>query len=129
MHLRRTGSDLCPVAAVLDFPQARGISPGPLFLFEDGRPLTRQRFVVLVRDTLRKARIDQSKYCGHSFWIGAPTTAAAKGIEDCIIKIYIGQVGELSVPAVRTSTSGTTGRLFLAVGIIRDLVGAQDLDF
>ena len=83
----RTGSDLCPVAAVLDFLQARGISPDPLFLFEDRRPLTRQRFVVLVRDALRKVHIDQSKYCGHSFRIGAATTAAAKGMEDCIIKI------------------------------------------
>ena len=46
----------------------------------------RQRFVNLVRDALRKARIDQSKYCGHSFRIGAATTAAAKGMEDCIIK-------------------------------------------
>ena len=87
LFVGRTGSDLCPVAAVLDFLQVRGMSPGPLFLFEDGRPLTRQRFVVLVRDALRKARIDQSKYCGHSFRIGAATTAAAKGMEDCIIKI------------------------------------------
>ena len=51
----------------------------------DGCPLTRQLFIVLVRDALQKAGIDQSKYCGHSFRIGA-ATAAAKGMEDCIIK-------------------------------------------
>ena len=36
-----TGNDLCPVAAVLDFLQARGTEPDPLFLFADGRVLTR----------------------------------------------------------------------------------------
>ena len=40
-----------------------------------------------VRDGLKRAGIDQTKYCGHSFRIGAATTAAAKGVEDCIIKI------------------------------------------
>ena len=39
-----------------------------------------------VRNGLHKAGIDESKYCGHSFRIGAATTAAKKGIEDSIIK-------------------------------------------
>ena len=38
-------------------------------------------------ETLQRAGVDQSKYCGHSFRIGAATTAATKGVEDCIIKI------------------------------------------
>lgn len=62
------------------------MAPGPLFVFADGRVLTRQRFVDLVRDGLEKAGVDQSKYCGHSFHIEAATTAAKEGIEDCIIK-------------------------------------------
>jgi len=33
-----------------------------------------------------KACVDQSQYCGHSFRIGAATTGAAKGLEDCIKK-------------------------------------------
>ena len=83
----RTGTDLCPVAALLDYLSVRGSSPGPLFTFADGRLLTRQRFVERVREGLSKTGIDQSKYCGHSFRIGAATTAAARGVEDCIIKI------------------------------------------
>ena len=39
-----------------------------------------------VREALEKAGVDQSKYWGHSFRIGVATTAAAKGVEDCIIK-------------------------------------------
>ena len=35
---------------------------------------------------LEKAGINQSKYCGHSFCIGAATSAASRGAEDAIIK-------------------------------------------
>ena len=78
--------DICPVAAVLSYLQLRGASPGPLFRFSDGRPLTHKRFVELVRDGLNRAGINKSEYCRHSFRIGAATTAAARGVEDCIIK-------------------------------------------
>ena len=82
----RTGTDLCPVGALLDYLQVRGAAPGALFIFADGHLLTRQRFVDRVREALQRAGVDQSKYCGHSFRIGAATTAATKGVEDCIIK-------------------------------------------
>ena len=86
LYLGRTGTDLCPVATLLDYLRARGTTPGLLFTFEDGRLLTRQRFVDLVREALQKAGIPREKYCGHSFHIGAATTAAAKGVEDCVIQ-------------------------------------------
>ncbi len=38
-----------------------------------------------VRAALRLAGVDQAKYCSHSFRIGAATTAAAKGVEDCAL--------------------------------------------
>ena len=82
----RTGSDLCPVAAVLDYLRVRGSRPGPLFVFVDRRVLSRQRFVDAVCSALEKAGFDQAKYCSHSFRIGAASAAAAKGIEDCVIK-------------------------------------------
>ena len=55
-------------------------------MFEDGQFLTRQRFVDAVREALERAGVDQTKYCGHSFRIGAATTAAARGVEDAMIK-------------------------------------------
>ena len=64
----------------------RGPGKGPLFLFRDGRFLTRQRFVEAVRQALHKAGMDQSEYSGHSFRIGAATAAAANGLEDSVIK-------------------------------------------
>ncbi len=71
---------------MLDYLQFRGSAAGPLFVFSDGRILTRQRFVTSVCDALRKAGIDRDKYCSHSFRIGAATTVASKGVEDNIIK-------------------------------------------
>ena len=86
LFLGRTGSDICPVAALVGYLACGGPTPGPLFIFSDGRLLTRKKFVELVRAALAAAGVDQRHYCGHSFRIGAATTAAAKGIEDSVIK-------------------------------------------
>ena len=82
----KTGTKLCPVAALLDFLSVRGSTAGFLFRYEDGSLLTRQRLVSAVRAALENAGLDQSRYCGHSFRIGAATEAARKGIEDSVIK-------------------------------------------
>ena len=82
----KTSSDLCPVAAMLNYLVVRGAKPGPLFIFKNGRFLTRDRLVTEIRTVLEQAGLDASKYCGHSFRIGAATTAATKGIEDSLIK-------------------------------------------
>ena len=82
----KTESDLCPVAAVLDYFIARGSRTGPLFMFADGQPLTRQHFVDVVRSALDAAGFNKDKYCSHSFCIGAASAATARGVEDCIIK-------------------------------------------
>ena len=77
---------LCPVAALLSYIEKRGLDPGPLSRLEDKCPLTRDKFVREVRQALKAAGYDEEKYAGHSFWIGAATTAAAAGIEDSLIK-------------------------------------------
>ena len=81
-----TGDELCPVAAVLAFLAVRGSGPGPLFKFQDGRPLTRDRLVNHVRSALDTLGLNSSHYAGHSFRIGAATAAAQCGIEDSTIK-------------------------------------------
>ena len=42
--------------------------------------------MILLKGCLTWAGFDHSKFNSHSFRIGAATTAAAKGLEDCIIK-------------------------------------------
>ena len=54
---------------------------GPLFKFLDGRSLTRQRLVTAVKEALDVAGVESGQYSGHSFRIGAATTAAARGLE------------------------------------------------
>ena len=86
LFLGRTSVDLCPVESLLNYLVVRGSKDGPLFIFKDGCPLTRQRSVTALREVLQVAGVDQSKYSGHSFRIGAATTAATRGMEDSIIK-------------------------------------------
>ena len=86
LALGRTNRPLCPVAAMAAYLHNRGMTAGPLFRFKDGEPLTRKIFVAWVKSGLSKAGIDQKDYNGHSFRIGAATTAASKGMEDSIIK-------------------------------------------
>ena len=86
VFLGRTDTDICPVAAILGYMVQRGSQKGPLFLFSDGRFLTRERFVDQVRRALQVAGVDSSQYAGHSFRIGAATTAALSGIQDSLIK-------------------------------------------
>ena len=86
MFLGRTTNDLCPVAAVLAYLARRGSTPGPLFILADGSPLSRQRLVLELRQALSASGITCDAFSGHSFRIGAATTAAAKGIEDSAIR-------------------------------------------
>ncbi len=85
--LGRTHNALCPVTALLAYLAKRGNGPGFLFLFRDGRPLTKSRFVARVRQALALLGIDSSKYAGHSFRIGAATAAGAAGLSDSIIQM------------------------------------------
>ena len=83
-----TGDELCPVSALFQYLQFRGSDPGPLFLWEDGTPLTRSLFVARFRKALVEAGLESACQCysGHSFRAGAASTAAALGLEDSLIK-------------------------------------------
>ena len=86
IYLGRTHDIICLVAATLKYMVERSLSKGVLFQFEDGRALTRERFVTAVREALTTTGVDSSKYCGHSFRIGAATMAAERGVQDSLIR-------------------------------------------
>ena len=86
IFIGKKGDDLCSVAALTAYLAFRGHAESPLFQFKDRTPLIKDRFVQHVRAVLSSAGYDPSVYAGHSFRIGAATTAAQRGIEDSVIK-------------------------------------------
>ena len=90
-----TGDELCPVHAVRSYVARRGDSPGAFFCSAEGVPLSKSRFVELVRSALTRAGVPIAGYSGHSFRIGATTAASQAGIPDSVIQA----LGRWSSPA------------------------------
>lgn len=65
---------ICPTAAVMAYLHLCGLAPGLLFLYKDGQPLTRAQVSKFLQSTLSAAGVTGS-FSGHSFHIGAETTA------------------------------------------------------
>ena len=66
---------------------SEGIWRAHLFQFHDGTPLSREWLVTQVCQALLSAGKDHAPYSGHSFRIGATSTAAERGMEDSLIKV------------------------------------------
>ena len=86
VYLGVTRSYICPVTALLDDLQIRSPEPGSLFLFQSGKPLTRLTLVHHLHEALVQEGSLSSNFNGHSFRIGAATTAARCGLEDSLIQ-------------------------------------------
>ena len=83
--IRSTGDALCLVTAVSVYMAIRGGTTGPFFVFPDGSPLTKSKFVVIMRQTLSELGLAGEQFAGHSYQIGAVITAAQVGLEDLLI--------------------------------------------
>ena len=80
------GTEVCPVAALLQYLAVRRLRDGHLFVWEDGRPLSRCTFVNHLRKGLQSAGFDMNNFSGHSLHFGAATLAVAARIPDHQIK-------------------------------------------
>lgn len=87
IYVGKTGTPLCPVTALLNFMAVRPRGNGPLFVHDDGSPLTRDQFVRMTKHALQLAKMETAGYSGHSFRIGAATAAAAAGVPPYFIKM------------------------------------------
>ena len=67
----RNNSALCPVEALLKYLYYRGGRPGPLLIFPDGSPLTRDLLNSKIRDLLVSCGV-VGDYTGHSFALVRP---------------------------------------------------------
>ena len=77
-----TESPCCPVQAMRAYLALRGLSPGPLFIFPGGAPVTKSFFTTQLKKSLTWAGLSPLCYKGHSFRIGAATAAAMQGVSD-----------------------------------------------
>lgn len=83
----QSDSDLCPVKAMWDYCSVRGSLDGPLFVFSDLHPVSRQSFSNQLKICLIFLKYDTKLYKTHSFRIGAASWAKAKGVSDDQIQL------------------------------------------
>ena len=87
IYLGKTNTLLCPVSALLAYMAITPVTRGPLFIFRDGSALTSQKLVLHLRQAISQLGMKATGYSGHSFRIGATSTAAAAGISDSTIQL------------------------------------------
>ena len=86
LYVGATGSPNCPVAAVLAYMSICPPQPEPIFIKQDGRPLSLPALVAGIHRALVSAGVDVSRVSGHIFRIGAATTAARAELSDFLIQ-------------------------------------------
>ncbi|XP_033750488.1 uncharacterized protein LOC117334792 [Pecten maximus] len=91
LKIFKTNKFVCPhcvCSKYMESRQRQTPSPkDPLFVTVGGQPLTRTVFITKLRHVLECLNINSDLYNGHSFRIGAATSAAAVHIEDHLIKV------------------------------------------
>ena len=110
----QTDSVLCPVTALLTYIEHRKDSSGPFFLDTSGLTVTKAWFVQEFRKLLQEAGFPESSYSGHSFRIGAATTAAVMGLK--MLRSRLGSMAKHSIPTIRPIAKSPTGCSFQGLG-------------
>ena len=64
--------------SLLKYLSFRGMSPGPLFIFNNS-PVTRKFYTMQLKNCLQWAGLNPQRYKTHSFRIGAATSAITNG--------------------------------------------------
>eukprot|EP00794_Sanderia_malayensis_P012898 gene12898-biopygen10284 len=81
-----TNNSLCAVKALQCYLELSPFTSGPLFRYRSGQPLSRDTFTKDVRNLLSQCGFSSSEFAGHSFRIGAATSAAAAKMPSWLIK-------------------------------------------
>ena len=87
----KSGNVVFPVNSMVEYLKIRktwtnGRESPALFIEECGTPLTRNSFVSKLKQLLHSLGYKDERYNGHSFRIGAATSAASGNVEDHMIK-------------------------------------------
>lgn len=86
IYIGATNLPVCPVKSMKTYLSAKTGTQGPLFQYTSGKSLTRNDLIGETRHLLSSAGLVSSIYAGHSFRIGAATTAALAGLPPWLIK-------------------------------------------
>ncbi len=90
LTLHKVGNDVCPVNSMLQYLSWRSAATppddAPLFVSTGEAALSRNIFLDYLRTLLVRAGYNHHSYNGHSFRIGAATTAAKSNIPDHLIQ-------------------------------------------
>jgi integrase len=91
INLFQVGGITCPVTAIKSFLNIRTClnnrPDSPLFLLEHGKPLTRKIFLNMLTQLCAVLGLDSQRFSGHSFRIGAATTAARNNVPEHMIQL------------------------------------------
>lgn len=91
LKLFKNNKIVCPYSICCKYLSARHkqttSSTDPLFVMDNGQALSRVCFITEFRRVLELLDINSDLYNGHSFRIGAATSAAAAHVEDHLIKV------------------------------------------
>ena len=87
LYLGITKDFICPVKSLAAYLALRPKEDGPLFLWKEGSALTRDQLVREVKSAVSMIGLDPKSYAGHSFRIGAATTASHVGIPGSTIQM------------------------------------------
>ena len=85
IHIGKGSFPLCALQVVMAYLVVCGNSGRPLFLFQDGRPLSRALLTGWLRQILARAGVP-GNFSSRSFRIGAAKVAARRGIPDHLIQ-------------------------------------------
>ena len=67
---------------IREFLKLRGSSPGPLFCFKDGKPISRKFFTAQLHEDLCSLNLKANRYNTHSFRAGRTSDLALEGASD-----------------------------------------------
>ena len=103
----KSNSQLCPVSAMLAYLAViqSNLEPGPIFRYEAGTFLTREKLTRETRLLISMGGLNSSEYAGHSFRIGAATSAAAANLPPWLIKVLGGWSSECFERYIKTPVS------------------------
>ena len=80
-------SAICPIVALIAYLKTRGTREGPLLVYQNSLPLTKQSVTEELRTLLPLCGVTEARhYAGHSFRIGAATSAAMAGVSEYVIR-------------------------------------------